>query len=147
MSVIEINLRPDARTLRQFGWIALVGFLLLGAMAWHGWLVFAALPDGARPPAAAGLAGLGLLAGIFSALHPRANRPIYVALSLVALPIGLVLSYLIMGGLFYLLFTPVRLLLALSGRDPLLRRREPDSETYWVDARTQRSKQSYFRQF
>jgi hypothetical protein len=147
MSVIEINLRPDERTLRQFGWIALVGFLLLGAMAWNGWLVFGAVPVGARLPVAVALSGLGLLAGVFSALYPGANRPIYVALTLVALPFGVALSFVIMGLLFYLLFTPTRLLLALSRRDLLQQRREPDAETYWVDARPPRPKQSYFSQF
>ena len=147
MSVIEINLRPDDRMLRQFGWIALVGFLLLGAMAWNGWLVFGPLPSGARLPVAAALSGLGLLAGLFSVLYPKANRPIYVALTLIALPIGLVFSYLIMGLLFYLLFTPTRLLLALSRRDLLQQRRAPDAETYWADARQPRPKETYFSQF
>jgi len=33
--MIEIDFRPDDRTLRQFGWIALVGFGFVAAIAWH----------------------------------------------------------------------------------------------------------------
>lgn len=145
--MIEMNLRPDAATLRQFGWIALVGFGFLATIAWNEWLVFAFGLGDARPIVAGAFAALAGLSALFSLVYPKANLPIYVGLTLIAFPIGFVLSYVIMGTLFYGMITPVGLLFKLTGRDPLHRRLEPDVESYWVDARAERDKKSYFKQF
>ena len=62
-------------------------------------------------------------------------------------PIGFVLSYVILGVLFFGIITPAGLLLRLAGKDPLERRWEPDASTYWVDSREPRAKSAYFKQF
>ena len=145
--LIDIDLRPDRRTLRQFGFIAFVGFGLLALLAWLETAIFAFGLGDARTWVAATLGGLGALAALLSLLAPAANRPLYVALTLIAFPLGFVLSYVILGGLFYLVITPVGVLLRLAGRDPMSRRFLPGEPSYWVDARPPRSKESYFRQF
>ncbi len=96
---------------------------------------------------AASLVAIGILSGLFSLLAPRANLPLYVGTTLFAFPIGFVLSYVILGTLFYLVITPVGLLVRLAGRDPMGRRFARDASSYWVDARSARSKESYFKQF
>jgi hypothetical protein len=58
-----------------------------------------------------------------------------------------VLSYVIMGTLFYVLITPVGLFMRLIGRDPMMRRFEPEATTYWVTTAGSRPKESYFKQF
>ena len=145
--MIEINLRPDEKTLRQFGFIALVGFGLVAVLAWFEWLVFAVGLGAARPGVAGALAALSLLSGVFSLVYPKANLPIYVGLTLLSYPIGFVLSYVIMGILFYGLITPVGLIFKLIGRDALHRRFEPQAASYWVDPRPRRSRDTYFKQF
>jgi hypothetical protein len=145
--MIEINLRPDEETLRQFGFIALVGFGFVAALAWFEWLVFAGGLGAARPLVAGGLAGLSLLSGLLSLVHPRANLPIYVGLTLLSYPIGFVLSYVIMGTLFFGVITPVGLIFRLMRRDALHRRMEPQAASYWLDPRPRRSRESYFKQF
>ena len=145
--MIEINLRPDETTLRQFGFIAVVGFGFIAAIAWFELLIFAFGLGEARPYVAGTLAGLAGLSALFSLVYPKANLPIYVGLTIIAFPIGFVLSYVIMGVLFYLLITPVGLFFKLTGRDPLNRRFEPDAESYWVPVGPPRARESYFRQF
>jgi len=145
--LIEINLKPDDRTLRQFGFIALVGFGFLAAIAWYEVLIFAFGLGDARPIVAGAFAGLAALTALFSLVFPKANLPIFVGLTILAFPIGFVLSYVIMGTLFYLMITPVGLIMKVLGRDPLMRRFEPEAETYWVAARSGRTKDSYFKQF
>jgi len=146
--MIEINLRPDDRTLRQFGLIALAGFGFVAAIAWFDALVFSAFPLGAaKLPVVFGLGGLALLSALFSAVYPKANLPIYQGLTILSYPIGFVLSYVIMGTLFYLMLAPVGLFFKLTGRDPLARKWEPEAETYWQDARPMRPADSYFKQF
>jgi len=145
--LIEMNLRPDDATLRQFGFIALFGFGAIATLAWFEWLVFAGGLGAARVPVAAGFAGLAVLSLIFSLVYPRANWPIYVGLTIAAYPIGFVLSYVIMGTLYFVLITPVAILFKLTGRDPMNRRFEPEAVSYWTDPRPRRGKDSYFRQF
>src|SRR5258705_9346733 len=92
--MVEINFRPDERTLRQFGWIALGGFGLLALCAWNEWLVFPHGLGAAREPRGFALLGLGALSALFSLALPRANGPPFVGLSLIAFPIAFLLSYL-----------------------------------------------------
>lgn len=145
--MVELNLRPDARTLRQFGWIALGGFGLLALLAWNGWLAFAYLGEASRASVALALAALAAVSGLFSLVFPKANLPIYLGLTIAAFPIGFVLSYVIMGTLFYVVIAPIGLLMRLFGHDPMDRRFRPDAKSYWMDARPQRPRDSYFKQF
>jgi len=145
--LVEIDWRPERTTLRRFGWIALGGFAGLALGAGLGFGPFALLPNAFRPWLAGALAALAVLCALFSWLAPAANRPIFVGLSLLAFPIGWVLSQLMLGLLFFGLITPVGLALRLLGRDPLQRRQRPELPSYWQDARPEVSKERYFRQF
>ena len=92
-------------------------------------------------------AAIGCMAALFSLVAPKANRPIYVTLAVIALPIGFVLSYVIMGTIFYLLITPVGLVFLLTRRDSLRRSFPSRSESCWVDAPPAKQRERYFRQF
>jgi hypothetical protein len=147
MALQRLNLRPSAAELRKFGFIALAVFGLLGGLVlWRGGILGVALGDAARP-VAYGLWSVAALAGIFALLLPRANLPLYVALSVVAYPIGLVVSSVLMALVFYGLLTPVGLLFRLLGRDPLVRRFDREARTYWVRHTPPESGDRYFRQF
>jgi hypothetical protein len=145
--MVEINWQPDERTLRQFGWIALGGFSLVALLAWNEWLVFSMGLGSARATVAGAFAGLGVLSALFSLVAPNANKPIFLGLTLLSYPIGFVLSYVIMGFLFFGLITPVGLVFRLIGKDPLNRSFDRAASTYWSDPRPRRGKDSYFRQF
>jgi hypothetical protein len=144
---IEINLKPDVRTLRQFGFIALVGFAFLAIIAWYEALVFSFGLGAARPYVVGGFAAVAGVSLLFSVVYPKANLGLYLVLTIIAYPIGFVLSYLVMGALFFLVITPVGLLLRLLARDPMERRMLPEAESYWVNARGERPSESYFKQF
>ena len=146
--LIDINLEPDDKILRQFGLLALVGFGFVATIAWFDVLIFAAFPLGAAKfPVVAGLAGLAGLCTLFSAVYPKANLPVYLGLTILSYPIGFVLSYVIMGTLFYLMLAPVGLFFKLTGRDPLARKWDPQATSYWHDARPTRASETYFKQF
>ncbi|MFP6661769.1 MAG: hypothetical protein VCB78_09940 [Myxococcota bacterium] len=145
--LIELDLKPDEGVLRQFGWIALVGFSLVGLLAFKEWLVFGFGLGAARVWVSGGFVGLGVLAALFSLLAPKANLPIYLGLAIVAYPIGFVVSYLILGTIWYVMLAPVGLFFRLTGRDLLNRRFEPGTASYWIDARPARPKEAYFRQY
>jgi hypothetical protein len=145
--MVELNLNPDERTLKQFGFIALGGFGLLAACAFFEKFMFAHGLGGARTAVAAGLAALGVVAALCSLVAPKANKLIYIAITVLAYPIGFVMSYVILGSLFFFIFAPVGALLRASGNDPMQRALRKDGQSYWSEARPPRSKESYFRQF
>ena len=145
--LVEVNFNPDTKTLRQFGVIAFVGFGIVAALAYYEQLIFAFGLGEAREPVAIGLAAVGTLALLFSLLAPKANRFLYVGLTLLAFPIGFVLSYAIMGTLFFLVIGPIAVLFRLFGRDSMHREYDPRAPTYWQDAKPARDKESYFHQY
>jgi hypothetical protein len=145
--LVEINFHPDRRTLRQFGVIAFVGFGSLAALAYYEKLVFSFGLGEARIPVASGFAVVGSIALLFSLVAPGANRLLYLGLTLLSFPIGFVLSYLIMGTLFFLIIGPIAVLMRLFGRDALHRRYDTKAATYWSNARPPRDKESYFHQY
>ena len=144
--LVELNLNPDDKTLRQFGFIALVGFGLLAACAYYERWIFGFGLGGARLPVAGVFGVAALVSFVFALVYPRANRLIFVGTTLLAFPIGFVLSYVIMGVLFFLIIAPVGAALRLFGKDPMARRYDPRAPTYWDASRTAESKDRYLRQ-
>lgn len=149
MALIEINWNPDRRHLRRFGVVALVVFSAVGAWVFfRGSLFGFALGEGAANVTARVLWGVAALCGVLAAAAPSLLRPLYLGLSLVGLPIGLVVSHVVMGVVYYVVVTPIGLVMRLLGRDPLHRGFDPDAETYWV-RRDEHGEGAgrYFRQF
>ena len=139
MSLIEINWNPEKRELRQFGLIAVV---VLGAAGIILRFVF-------------GAAGIwALMAGrsrdcvyvLVTLVSARAGRIIYLGLTFAALPIGLVMSFLLMATFYFLILTPVGLVFRLLGRDVLDRKFEADTPTYWMPHQKTRDPEQYFHQ-
>jgi hypothetical protein len=135
MTLVEMNWHPSERQLRQFGLIALVALPLLGGLWSAGPWVMGTL-------AAAGvvLAGVGLV-------FPPALRPVFVGLSLVTMPIGWLVSEVALLVLFYGVFVPIGLVLRAAGRDPLERRIDPESRSYWQPKQAPTDVASYFRRW
>ena len=59
-------------------------------------------------------------------------RPIYVGWMTFAFALGWVNTRLILGIVFYLIFTPAGLVMKLLGKDPLFLRFDRGATTYWV---------------
>jgi predicted branched-subunit amino acid permease len=144
---ISLNLNPDDKTLRQFGYIALVGFGLLAFLAWVERAIFAFGLGNAREPLAYAFLGLAALSLFFALVYPRGNRLVYVGLSVLTYPIGFVLSYVIMGSLFFFVFGLPAILIRAVGRDVMHRSYDPKAPSYWTERKGRRPSSSYFRQF
>lgn len=138
MAIVEINLRPGKAELRWFGLLLLLFFGLIGALvAWRA--------GSLAVPSALWLAG-AVLCAVYYAVRPL-RRPMYLAWMYAVYPIGWVISHLLFGTIYFLVMTPIGLLLRLWGRDLLERRFEPEAETYWVERRARVEPSLYFRQF
>lgn len=134
----DLPLRPDARMLRQFaaGW--LVFFAALGA--WQAW-------GHGRPTLGAALAAQGVLLGALGLARPGLLRPLFVTATVLAFPIGWVVSQLMLLLMYYAVMTPVGLLLRLRGRDALGRRKGSPGESYWKPKPVVTDVRRYFRQY
>jgi hypothetical protein len=90
---------------------------------------------------------LAVYCALASLLWPRANRPVYLGISLLSFPVGFLLSYLLVGVLFFLIIGPAALVMRMVGHDPMNRRYRPEAPTYWTEPRRSGAKDRYFRQF
>ncbi|HUU10577.1 MAG TPA: SxtJ family membrane protein [Phycisphaerae bacterium] len=148
MALIEINWRPDRRRLRGFGLAAIVAFGALGAWIFFRHTVFGCPMDAATAQAVAGvLWAVAGISGVLALVAPRALRPLYLGLSLVSAPVGFLVSHLALAGVYYLVVTPIGLVMRLLGHDPLHRRFDPDARTYWVRRGPSPDAKRSFRQF
>jgi protein-S-isoprenylcysteine O-methyltransferase Ste14 len=133
----DVTKAPSTRTLRQFAglWLVVFGGLALWR-AWHG-------QTGVWTDV---LGAAAVIVGVAGLVMPAVVRPIYSGWMIAAFPIGWTVSKITLGGVFYLVFTPVAALFRIMGRDPLWLRRGR-RETYWTAKATARSGEEYFRQF
>jgi len=97
---------------------------LLAALAWSTW---------GSAGVAVAAAALPACLGLSLALAPATRAPILRGMRWVARPLGLALTALLLGLVFYLLLTPLALVLRALGRDTLGRRLRPDTASYWED--------------
>lgn len=132
----DLPRNPSAATLRQFAGLWLIFFGVLGLFRWRNEETAWALALWAVA-AAGGLAGL---------VRPVLLRPIFVGWLVAVFPIGWLVSHLLLGAIFYLLFTPLGILRRLLGNDPLHLRKET-CDTYWLPKPAAPGPASYYRQF
>lgn len=145
--LVQLNLKPATKQLRQFGFVALVAFGVIGAVViWRGGLFGLDFGEAAYRVAYVFWA-VGIASAIFSLVLPNANRALFVALIVLTYPIGVVVSHLVLALLFFGILTPVALLFRVIGRDPLARIFEPDRKSYWSDVPEVTETKDYFRQF
>jgi hypothetical protein len=140
MALIELNTNPTIRQLRQFGGLWLGVLSLLAALAWR---------SGRPVPVAAVLAALAVLVPAIGWVAPRFLRWVWIGMSLVAWPIGTAVSFTVLTLVFLAVVTPLGLVMRLLGRDPLDRRIEPESASYWTPRSGEGSAdlRRYLRQF
>jgi hypothetical protein len=147
MSMIQIDWDPPRKMLRSFGFIGVFAFGGLAALAWMRWLLFSKLPAGAVGPTAWTMAGLGVYCGVMALAAPGLLRPLYLLLSIVGYPIGLVVSLVVMAVLYFLVITPIALVFKAMGRDAMNRKFDPALPSYWIRRRPPASVKRYYRQF
>jgi hypothetical protein len=139
MSLIHVNWNPQDRELRRFAWIGTAASMVLAIvlhtvkgldLTWCGILV-----------------GCGVALGVTPWVSLRITKAVYVILVGATLPIGLVVSFVMLSLFYFLLITPIGLLFRLMGRDPLQRRFDAKARTYWVEHQPPDRPERYFQQF
>ena len=144
MSLIEINWKPGSRMLRQFAAIWFVAFTLFGCFV--GWKL-GLFHGSAKWTAPLVIWILAAVVGLFGTIAPETVRPIYVSWMAIGWPIGYVVSHILFGIVYFVLFTAIALLFRLIGRDALQRKFDKEAQTYWIKRAATPSPKDYFNQF
>ena len=136
MSLVRINWKPDAVELRKFGAVLLVGFVIIGGiLKWRN-------QDTAAEVCfwIGGVVGAVGLTGLVIAL------PFYWIWMGFAFVMGNVMSRLILTMFYYLMITPMGLIMRLTGRDKLALKLDRAKASHWV-AVDNTKPSNYERQF
>lgn len=134
MKLIQVNWSPSDRQLRQFGFAAA---LALPGLAWM-W----SLPQSGFIT----MAIVGAVCAALALIRPRLLKPVFLGLSVVTVPIGLVVSQIALLAMFLFVFLPIGLAFRLLRRDAL--QLHPASvATYWKPKPQPQSAASYYRQW
>lgn len=134
--MFTVNKNPTPADLKKFGWAMLIGFGAIGCALWY--------LSGSRDADTSlwswsGSSGqttavvfwsLGLLLCVLGVGAPAVAKPIYVVWMSVTVPIGIVMSTIMLSVLFFVLL-PVFSLIVRTG-DPL-RKKLKASGSYWED--------------
>jgi hypothetical protein len=139
MSIVQVNTNPTKKQLNQFG------FIWLGFLALFGAIAFFKLGE---PTVAKVLWVLAVAVPVAGWIFPSFMRLVFVGMSYLAWPIGFVVSHVVLALVYYLVFTPIGLVMRVIGYDPMKRRFDPEAATYWIarDPKASEAKR-YFRQF
>lgn len=115
----------------------LIGFAVLGLLsAWRG---------GGIGTASIVLWSVGVLLAI-AAFIPGLGRLAYLAVYLPTSIIGFVVSNVLLALMFFLVITPLGIILKLMGKDLLQQRRQTDA-SQWTPVKGVKTEDSYYRQF
>ena len=134
MKLIEVNLSPTDRQLRQFG------ITCLFALPLAGWLL------GGAGQLVSLLATAGLLLAIAGFACPRIVKPVFIALTVAAAPIGMVIGELAILVVYFGVFLPIGLVFRVMNRDALKSKFDRRAKTYWQTKKPPRSAADYYRQ-
>ena len=139
MALVSLNLRPSEKLLKDFGFISLIMFFVIGLLL---------LGLGKVPAKGFMIFGLvGVVLYILSRISVALIKPVYLVMILLTFPIGWVVSHVMMALFYYGIITPIALFFRILNRDPLCRKYEPEADTYWIQCRKKRAAKDYFRQF
>lgn len=134
----DIDFDPDRRKLRQFAALLLFVCGVLSATLW--------MRTGSIAKPASILLAVGIVWSVAGIAMPAAIRFLFVGLTVALFPVGWLVSRLVLAVIYYLVLTPIGLVLRLTKHDPLgLDGSGRDSFWKTVEPRTDPS--SYFRQF
>ena len=89
---------------------------------------------------------IGLALAVTGLAVPELLKPLFIGLTLVTIPIGLIVGELAMLGIWFGLFLPMAILFRIIGRDVLQRRTPSASVTFWQRRPAVRGVRKYYQQ-
>jgi len=137
--MIEINWHPKRKELRNFGIIAMIASAIISLLLYLlkdlgiQWIFV--------------ITGAGFAVFLCSLISAGLTRIIYIVLILITLPIGWVMSFILLAIFYFLILTPLGLVFRMAGRDPLHRKFDSKVKSYWLRRQPADTIDRYFHQF
>jgi ABC-type uncharacterized transport system permease subunit len=116
-----IQPKREVKTLRKFALTMFFALGILGAI-----LVWRKRDTGFI------LWGIGAAALLMAWVQPRVLKPVHKYWMKLAVLLGLVSSHVVLGLLYYLVFTPIGLVMRVVGKNPLALRPGTTNSSYWI---------------
>lgn len=136
--MICIERHPNRSQLLVFGFLWLLFLCFWGTALW--------LKSGVSwKPVALWTAAVAIPA--VGLAWPSFMRKVYLAASYITLPIGIVISFIALIAIYYVVLSPIALILRLKGYDSMRRSFDRSAETYWTRRSQERDSERYFKQF
>ncbi len=139
MSLVEINWHPKQKQLQNFSRIALIATAVISLLLY--------VLKGVAIQWALIIFAVGFIIFLISMISLKLTKMIYLGLTLVTLPIGWVVSFILLAIFYYLLLAPLGLIFRLMGRDALCRKFDPKAKSYWLSRQPPKGPEQYFHQF
>jgi hypothetical protein len=139
MSLIEIDWNPKSKQLQNFGKIALAATFIISFLLY--------LLKGVAIQWVLIICAFGIIIFIISKISLKLTKLIYLGMILLTMPIGWVVSFILMAAFYFLLLAPLGLFFRLICRDPLYRKFDPTAKSYWMSRRPPKGLEQYFHQF
>jgi hypothetical protein len=122
--MLTINRHPSRKQLWWFAalWLPLFGVAVGSSLFWrlH------------APRAAIAMWAATAVATVLSLSSEAAATFIFVALCYATFPIGFVMSWVALTALFFLVITPLGLIMRITGRDSLRLKADAEAGSYWT---------------
>ncbi|MDA0832763.1 MAG: SxtJ family membrane protein [Planctomycetota bacterium] len=138
MAVMNVNWNPPKKMLQQFCVLLTIFGTLFAGVA------YAKTGD---PTVSLSIFVVALFLSVTGYFVPPFGRIVYVGMMIVTYPIGWTLSHLLLGGIFYLVITPLAIMMKLFGYDPMKRSIDKSAATYWQKRTPATSSKRYFQQY
>lgn len=143
MALVQLNWKPNTRELRNFGAIFMGGFVLIGLVKYF-WPFERLIAQ--DKTLGFWLMVLGVVVGLIGLTGTKLALPFYWVWLGIAYVMGNIMSRVIIAALYFLVFTPMRFLGNIVGRDKL-QLKKPAGESYWLDISLPKDIEKYERQF
>lgn len=91
--------------------------------------------------------GIGVTYAFLSLAVPVVTKPVYRGAMFLAYILGWINTRLILGILYYVIFTPLALIFRLIRRDALDRKWDKNATSYWKIQAPHQGKEQYLKQF
>ena len=135
--MLDINKNPTRRDLLVFAALLPVVFAVVGALRWHA--------GSSREALVWWIVGIAVSCIAF--IVEPARRRLYVAWTYAIYPVAWTVSLAILAVSYFLVATPIALVLRALGKDPLQRSFDKSTQSYWIGRERKHDAERYFRQF
>jgi len=139
MAIIDTNWNPSKNELRIFSVVQIVFFAMIA------FFVVPRYTDSQTVQVA--IVSLSAAVGVLGLIFTSLIRVVYVVWMAVLFPVGWVVSHVLLGAAYYLVFSPIALCMRLFGYDPMKRKFDAEAPTYWVRRQPRTGTSHYFKQF